>query len=319
MSKPLPIALTFDLDPDVFDESIESTDRRSKLTWRCITDGIPRICASLDAFRDGSDARPRATWFVRVDNQIADIYGRPAHLLQEFAPGFERIGAMRHEIGWHPHLYRAVNGGWEQETDEVALDSSMEAALRDMQSLGHRPRCARIGEAYGSVGIMRTLDRLGLGFDATAMAGRRRVDGERTIDWAPTPCDGYHPSCSDHRVPGSPHFSVIEIPMSMLKVQAAYDSEPLVRYLDLSFHPGCLGRELSQLVARAPYLMTVTHPSALLPECRPPKPHGLLAYDLSALTTNLTAILAAARACGRTPQFVTVAQLGDIIAKRLDG
>jgi hypothetical protein len=314
----LPIALTFDLDPDVFDESIESTEQRRKLTWRCITNGIPRISDRLSSFKDTLGNSPRPTWFVRVDNQIAEFYGRPAFLLEHYCRAFDAVGAAGHEIGWHPHLYRAVDGGWEQETDAAVLDARMDEALRDMLELGHRPVCARIGEAYGSVGIMRTLDRLGIKFDATAMAGRRRVDSQRMIDWIPTPHDGYRPSCADHRVPGTPHFSVVEIPMSMLEVKAFYDQSPISRYLDLSFHPECLVQKLSGLVEVAPYIMTVTHPSALLPECRSQRPHGLLSYDLDGLATNLTAILQLAEQFGYTTQFVTMKQLGEVIMKRLD-
>jgi hypothetical protein len=310
--------LTFDLDPDVFDESIQATNR-SKLTWRCISYGIPRIIDRLSLFRDALGNLPLPTWFVRVDNQIGDIYGRPAFLLEKFSHVFAEVSDARHEIGWHPHLYHAVGTGWEQETDDVVLASHMSAALCDMQSLGYHPVCARIGEAYGSVGIMRSFDQLGIQFDATAMAGRRRVDKERTIDWGPTPHDGYRPSHADHRIPGSPHFSVVEIPMSMLPVKAFYDRAALARYLDLSFHPECLATSLPDLVADAPYVMTVTHPSAVLPECRPAQSHGLLSYDLEKLAVNLEAILDAAKHFGRVAKFVTMAELGASIVKRLNG
>ncbi len=311
--------MTFDLDPDVFDESIEATDGRSKLTWRCISDGIPRITGRLSAFRDAFGSSPLPTWFVRVDNQIGDIYGRPAFLLENFSRVFAEVSDARHEIAWHPHLYRAVGTAWEQETDEAVLASHMSAALHDMQSLGYRPVCARIGEAYGSVGIMRAFDQLGIQFDATAMAGRRRVDKERTIDWAPTPQDGYRPSHADHRIPGSPHFAVVEIPMSMLLVKAFYDRTALARYLDLSFHPEALATSLPDFVADAPYVMTVTHPSAVLPACRPARSHGLLSYDLEKLSENLQFILDAAKHSGRAAKFVTVAGLGASIVKRLNG
>jgi hypothetical protein len=315
----LPVALTFDLDPDVFDESIGTTNSRSKLTWRCISDGIPRINNRLLPFRDAFGSSPQPTWFVRVDNQIGDIYGRPAFLLEHFSRVFAEVDNAGHEIAWHPHLYRAVSSGWEQETNDSVLASLMHAALHDMQSLGYRPVCARIGEAYGSVGIMRAFDQLGIQFDATAMAGRRRIDKERIIDWAPTPRDGYRPSHADHRIPGAPHFSVVEIPLSMLPVKAIYDQSAMSRYLDLSFHPESMVASLVNFIADAPYIMTVTHPSAVLSECRPARSHGLLSFELETLAVNLQAIVDAAKHYGRAIKFVTVAELGASVLRRLNG
>ena len=39
----LPIALTFDLDSDLFDESVAPTDGHTRISWRGITEGIPLI------------------------------------------------------------------------------------------------------------------------------------------------------------------------------------------------------------------------------------------------------------------------------------
>jgi len=46
----LPAALTFDLDPDIFDESISSSNARTRLGWRGISEGVPAIRDALDAF-----------------------------------------------------------------------------------------------------------------------------------------------------------------------------------------------------------------------------------------------------------------------------
>lgn len=318
MTKPLSIALTFDLDPDVFDASIDPESHRSRLTWLCITLGISRIqeaLASVSAFRG---VAPPCTWFVRVDNQIADIYGRPAYLLKEHDEIFRAAQKRGDEISWHPHLYRRVGGNWMQETDDAALAEALKSSVADMRQMGYQVECSRIGEAYGSSGIMRSLSELGIKYDATAMAGRRRVDDQRLIDWLPTPSDGYRPSRADHRVPGKPDFPIIEVPMSMLQVKAEYDERPILRYLDLSFHPASLATGLSDLVKDAPHLVAVTHPSAILAECRPSKAHGLLSYAIEGLVENVLAIIACAEAAGRSVQFVTMSNLGRQIEKRID-
>ena len=92
-------------------------------------DGAISTIDALDAIAPGIPV----TWFVRVDNQIADIYGRPGHLLETHRDLFERLRARGDEIAWHPHLYRRKAGGWEQETDDAALLTAMRDAIADMR------------------------------------------------------------------------------------------------------------------------------------------------------------------------------------------
>lgn len=309
----LPAALSFDLDPDIFDESISSSNARTRLSWRSISEGVPAIRDELDAFAPDVPV----TWFVRVDNQIADIYGRPGHLLEQHRGLFEDLRARGDEIAWHPHLYRRTGEGWEQETDDAALLTAMQAAIADMRALGFDPRCGRIGEAYGSNGLMAAFDTCGIAYDSTAMSGRKRVDGERTIDWLDTPRTAYRPSKADHRVPGSPAHDVIEIPMSMLKVKADYDAEPFLRYLDLSYRTEAVAGGMDALVCEVPYLVAVTHPSALMPDFAPKGGHGLLSFDLDNMTRTLRLLAETAEAKGRELTFTTLDALGDRIAKEL--
>lgn len=313
----LPIALTFDLDPDVFDESIASSEAHTRISWRGISEGIPLIRERITKVADGAGLTPMSSWFVRVDNQIGELWGRPAWLLDKYGAIFEELQEAGEEIAWHPHLYRRIETGWIQETDHTALAEAMEEAVTDMRTIGYNPRCGRIGEAYGSQGIMAAYDRLGIPYDSTAMAGRKRIDAERNIDWGPTPQRAYRPAQADYRVPGRPAHDVIEIPMSMQKVKADYDHEPVLRYLDLSFHPRAITHGLDALVADAPYLVTVTHPSALLKELEPGGGHGLIAFDPDALEKNLSAVLHAAARHGRTPRFTTISALGDELVREV--
>lgn len=305
----LSIALTFDLDPDVFDESVASSEQRTRLSWQGIHDGIPRIKSALRNILAPREQIAHPTWFVRVDNQIRDIYGHAGYLLATYRALFDDIRADGDEIAWHPHLYRQVSEGWVQETDGPRLYDAMVDALEDMKAQGFTPKCARIGEAYGATDLMAHFDRLGIRVDSTAMAGRKRIDAQRTIDWETTPPKAYRPSLADHRIPGTPHHQVMEIPMSMLRVKADYDREPFLRYLDLSFHPRALNHGLEALIETAPYLVSVTHPSAFLPAFKPDAGHGLVSFSLEALHINLSAILDHAERLGREVRFVTLSEL----------
>jgi hypothetical protein len=306
----LPIALTFDLDSDLFDESVAPTGGHTKISWRGLTDGVGMIRERLAALSKRYGVSTRSTWFVRVDNQIADLYGRPAYLLEQYRALFESLIDDGDEIGWHPHLYRLDGEAWRQEIDDEVLARNMSAAITDMKAAGFTPACGRIGEAYGSNGIMATFDDLGIGIDSTAMPGRKRIDEHRMLDWSDTPGGAYRPSITDYRIPGNPARSVIEIPMSMLKVKAEYDPQPFLRYLDLSYRNSALAVGVDDLVREAPYLVAVTHPSALLREFEPDGGHGLVTFDPDAITQNLSMVIERARELGREPRFLRLADLG---------
>ncbi len=315
----LPIALTFDLDSDLFDESVAPTGGHTKISWRGINEGVPAIRQRLEEINRAYGVACAPTWFVRVDNQIADLYGRPGHLLAQYASLFDDLRAAGEEIAWHPHLYRSDGEAWKQETDDAALLTAMTAALADMRALGFSPAVGRIGEAYGSNGTMAAFDALGMAFASTAMPGRTRIDAERSLDWGPTPHAAYHPSIADYRVPGDPARHVLEIPFSMLKVKAAYDTEPFSRYLDLSYKTAALAVGMDDLVRDAPYIVAVTHPSAILREFEPAGGHGLVSFDVESLHLSLAMVIERARAAGRSPRFLRLSDLGAELKAGLDG
>jgi hypothetical protein len=315
----LPIALTFDLDSDLFDESVAPTGGHSKISWRGISEGIPLIRERLARVGHAFGVKPVPTWFVRADNQIADIYGRPAHLLIGYGDLFRMLREAGEEIAWHPHLYRREGGGWRQETDDAVLDAHMTAALADMTAAGFPPLCGRIGEAYGSNGIMAAFDALKIPYASSSMPGRKRIDAERSLDWEPTPRIAYHPSVADYRVPGKPSRRVLEIPFSMLMVKADYDAQPFLRYLDLSYRADAVAVGLDELIRQAPYIVAVTHPSALLPEFRPEGGHGLVSFDVQNLEDSLSQLIERARATGRAVRFLRLSDIGLEQKASLDG
>lgn len=91
--------------------------------------------------------------------------------------------------------------------------------------------------------------------------------------------------------------------MSMLETLADYDQAPCRRYLDLSFHARALHRGIPALVASADTIVTVTHPSAVLPGNAP---HGLLSFSQEVFADNLRALLQESSKQGRPVRFVTL-------------
>lgn len=304
---PLLIALTFDAEADVFDRSIGREPSAQTPSWRGIEEGIPLIDEVLAAHRDSSGARACATWYVRGDRHIGALFGSPGFLLEKYRALWLQHAASGDEIGFHPHLYRLAGGEWRQETDAAALREQLAESFATMRAAGFQPRSSRIGEAFGSNEVMAALDELGIECDSTAMPGRVRRDAERQLDWGATPQQPFHPSIADYRQPGPPELRLLQVPMSMIETQTAYDRAPLLRYADLSFHHGVMRGGLTAFLATAPLLVTVTHPSTVLSGIAR-EPHGLLSFDIGEFRRNLDFVLAECARLGRGFRFITIGE-----------
>jgi len=305
----LEIALTIDIDADVFDQSLQSASYHSqKPEWEGARQGIP-LLANLFNTYTGSDQTPCiATWFVRADNQIGHYYGDNAYLLTEFQQHWHSLQKAGHEIAWHPHLYRLKDNSWIQETDAQALDMQMRASVEAARAKGWKITSSRIGEAYFSNAILKSLETLGITCDSTALPGRERKDETRQIDWLTSPRIPYYPSATDYRVPGTPHGNVLEVPFSMINVKADYDTVPLKRYIDLSFWHRALKDGLEQAIQPHTILNCIIHPSTVVPGLET-KPHGLLSYRLEEVKQNIDFILNTAQQKQVPYCFTTISRL----------
>lgn len=301
----LPVALTFDLDPDHFDPSMGEGYGSDALQWQGVEHGVPAIAEILSDFRDDFGNRASATWLPRVDNQIGGIYGDYGAILDRFDGLLQQLAEAGDEIAWHPHLHRRDAGAWVQETDPERLAEILHTALDALHLRGWRPRATRMGGNYGSNALMGLLEEIGIEVDSSAMPGRQRNDNHYELDWSDTPPEAFSPALSDYRIPGEPAYALVELPLSMAKVRADYDSQPYARYVDLSFHPRALQPGLTPLVKQATAIVTDTHPSTVLPGVAS-SAHGLLSYSLEDFQTNLVSILETCARHERPVRFVTL-------------
>jgi hypothetical protein len=297
-SDPLHLVLTFDAEADVFDGSIGAAAAPG---WRGIDEGIPQILEMLAGYSDGNGAALRSTWFVRTDREIAGWHGDAAFLLRRYAAFWRSRLAAGDEIGFHPHFSRQAQA----EASGAMIRREIADALKAARGAGYDPVSSRLGEAFGSNAALATLEDFGFETDSTAMPGRVRRDADRCLDWSGTPARPYHPAVADYRVPGVPERALLEVPMSMVPVQADYDAAPFHRYVDLSFHHAALRPGLSALLATTPLLVTVTHPSTILPGIAAAR-HGLLSFDAGEFRRNLDLIFTECARLGREVRSITL-------------
>lgn len=303
----LNLMLTIDVDSDFFDSAL-SSDTNSELQWEGIKKGIPLLIDILKKYRDSWGNPFKVTWFVRVDNQIKEVYGDSAYLLTKYNDLWKKRLENGDEIGWHPHLYRRFGNKWVQETRQIHISKILEESHGAMIKKGFSPISSRIGEAFQSNEIMLKLCKMGLKIDSTAMPGRVRIDSERSIDWSDTPQNPYNPSNTNYRLPakGNDKIDILEVPMSMIETKTDYDKVPLKRYVDLSFRNSIIKDGLEDYIRDNNYLVSITHPSTVFPLSE--KKHSLIAFDINEIENNLITIILECNKTGKKIRSLTFSE-----------
>ncbi len=219
---PLPIAIVVDVDPDWRIPERSGTPSPGGVSWRGLTEGIPRLLRVLEPLKDSEGKSVRFTWLLRSDEQIATLTGNPASLADEFADFWRSRAKAGDEIGWHPHLWRysEQDRNWFQETSDVDW---IRDCLRDGYSaLSQRfqIRTAKSGWTFHSNETMRIFSDLGLQSDVSALPGMSytsRMPGFKppfgTYDWDRAPQEPYHPRRDDYQTPGDgDSLPILELP-----------------------------------------------------------------------------------------------------------
>jgi hypothetical protein len=302
------LAVTIDVDND----DMALADERNRLSWTGLSI-IPDIRNTLEKF-----GLP-ATWFVRADRQLREVYGSASYLLEKEAQMWRQLVAAGDEIGWHPHVYHLNRRQeWETERDDESFARQLVEIHEDLALRGFNHDSVRIGEACGSNSIAHALAQLGLIADSSAIPGRRRVDGSRVFDWEPTPNHPYFPGRGDYRRPTEDRLPILEVPMTTAPVTASYDRAPLCRYLNLTYHPEIFSAAMRAYVAEVGndasvgYLTVILHPDELIAGR---KEHGLYAFTFEAVRSNLQTILHVTEESGA---YINGARIGDIARSFLE-
>jgi hypothetical protein len=294
------VAVTVDTDND----DVSTASERTALSWRSLQ-LVPSLAALF------AELGLAATWFVRADSQLAEVYGRSDHLLATHAAWWNAFAARGDEVGWHPHVYRRDDDGrYEPETDEGAFVAKLVTTWNELCERGYCFTSVRVGEAHCTDTVMRAFAGFGLRVDATAIPGRVRDDADRRFDWGPTPNHPYRPSVADYRVPGEPPYrNLIEVPLTTMGFRARYDRRPMLRYVNPAYHADIfregIDRHLDGIRRSASnaVLTMVIHPD----EAREhPAQHGLYAHTFDTVRSNLTYLIDAIARSGLTMRTATV-------------
>ena len=272
---------------DVENDGVALANERTSLRWTGIQ-SIPSVKRALE------ELAVKVTWFVRADEQLRDVYGTSAYLLEEHGSLWRQLTATGDCLAWHPHLYRrdATTMAYAPDIDAERCALQLRSVHAELHDRGHAFSAVRIGEAFHANALMRALDELGLLVDSTAVPGRRRHDGERVMDWAVTPNEPYRPSRHDYRLPDpSASLGILEVPMTTLPIKAPYDPKPLTRYINPSYRHGALKdgfdthlETLVRLQTNPTFCTIILHPDEL---SAVPGDHPLYSSSLDEVRRNV--------------------------------
>lgn len=195
--RPLPVLLCVDVEPDEF-----FIDHDRPLPWRGF-EIAAEWAGTVRRTLANSHTPPAFTWMLRMDHQVAEVYGRADWAAREYREHWSRFLASGDEVGLHAHAYRWDSGArvWiidhgNQSWVEQCLQMSFEAFA---QAFGRPCVTFRAGDRWMNQATIEWLQRNGVRFDLTVEPGHPPL-----LSYHPT--EAFTGSLPDYRgVPTSPY------------------------------------------------------------------------------------------------------------------
>ena len=171
----IPVVLCVDVEPDGPGQT-PGPDR----TWP----GTVAMHTWLDGWRsrfeDRTGRAAHLSWFLRMDPQIAAVYGSAGHVVEAHAPLIEAAQAHGDAVGLHVHAWREADGGWlDDYADTEWFGECIDESFATFASTIGRPcRVTRMGSRYLDEPAARRLVDHGVAVDLTVEPGQvDRADG----------------------------------------------------------------------------------------------------------------------------------------------
>lgn len=201
----IPVVLCFDIEPDR--RALVGQAPEPSLGFEQLVGLVPALRDRLSSL---SGAPAAFTWCLRIDPQIALVYGSPTWLAEHYEPELATLRAAGDEFGLHPHSWRwkgrwvsdEADADWVAECVAVGLDGYSDA-------FGQLCPVHKHGDRFMSTAVARQLDDAGVAVDLSLEPGLPATRGlsptEETTGWLPdtttVPARAYRPSRDDFRLP----------------------------------------------------------------------------------------------------------------------
>ena len=198
----VPVTIVFDVEPDGLD-----IPRQERRRWTGFERAHEIVTELRPRLSDALGTPVRFGWCLRMDPQIADVYGSSTWVADTYGRELDGLRAEGDELALHPHALR-----WDAATDGWIIDNANEAWVEDCvrsafdafaQAFGEPCRVNRFGDRHISDPLIALLRSLGVSVDMTLEPGRPSamtsaltapIPDQRTIPRVP-----YQPDPADFR------------------------------------------------------------------------------------------------------------------------
>jgi hypothetical protein len=232
----IPVILAIDVEPDDL-----TLDPRSPCGWSGFEAAHRWLSAIRPELEDRTGAPVCYSWTLRIDPQIAHVYGRAAWLSDRYGREWESSMRAGDEIGIHPHFHRwdARAGTWRLDfTDQASIDDCVASGLAAFEAaFGRRCRTTHVG-GWINEPLLALLDRAGVQIDLSV-----RPDQPRTRRFAAggiarghlpsslgVPRDPYRPSRADfRRAGGADPLDLTLIPLTVAPLALSAGARDIAR------------------------------------------------------------------------------------------
>ena len=241
---------------------------------------FPQIAKQLE-----KNDQVKTTWFLRLDNQMKEIYGRPDYLFSEHAKEIKWLREHGHQLAWHIHPYaKSENGQWIQNTNSEKIAEEVYQNQKLAKEYGISG-AVRFGWCYQSNELMKLMDEIGCRIDSSAIPRPKYSWANQFSDWSLCGQRPYYPSPENYQVSGKNSMKILEVPMTTTHIATSYDNgQKILRYINPAYHHKIFIDAYKQLDGDC---VLITHPAEnfSLWDCS----HELLSYNVGVFGANIAA------------------------------
>ncbi|MBS3912918.1 MAG: hypothetical protein KG003_00310 [Bacteroidetes bacterium] len=223
----------------------------------------------------------KTTWFIRIDSHMKEIFGSEEFVFQKHANKIQWLRENGHEIGWHFHSYRVIQGNWQQNPDEENVVQEMKKMWPVAEK--NKLKYLRMGWAYHSNLSMKTAAEIGIVADSSAFPRPVYEWDNPYRNWSLTGQEIYYPSKNNYQIQEEDHYKMFEIPLSTVTIESPGDTEQdVMRYINLTYHSNVFQEAVKK--HRGDFINLVCHPYEFLES---DKPHALMSFHAATTVENL--------------------------------
>lgn len=143
---PLPVVVCWDMEPDlrVLEPGVPGQ-------WAGFEELLARVAALRARLAKLTRAPTSFSWFLRMDPQIAEVWGSPGWVAEHYATALAGLEAHGDELGLHTHTWRwdAEPCTWVRDHDPAWEEHCLELGLETFEAAFGRP-AGRTAQATGS-------------------------------------------------------------------------------------------------------------------------------------------------------------------------